>query len=193
MPERSARILVEEASFSTVGSHITVHDTIVDPRSDQLETQLLVDEVDVGVLFDVLAVDGLSGTGELVGTIPIMRDGDRVVIENARLEADGPGVLRFRSDAAARALAGGGEHVDLVIKALKDFHYQTLTLTGNLDRAGEAKLRLEILGNNPEVLDGYPFQLNINLTGNPEPILEVLQLSRTLFRDILGRARTLSR
>ncbi len=193
LPESPARILVEEASFSTVGSHITVHDTIVDPRSDQLETQLLVDEVDVGVLFDVLAVDGLSGTGELVGTIPIMRDGDRVVIENARLEADGPGVLRFRSDAAARALAGGGEHVDLVIQALKDFHYQNLTLTGNLDRAGEAKLRLEILGNNPEVLDGYPFQLNINLTGNPEPILEVLQLSRTLFRDILGRARTLSR
>jgi Dicarboxylate transport len=193
LPNAPGQILLEEASFATIGSHVAIHDTLIDPTSERLDTQLSVSQLDVGALFDVLAVDGLSGSGELAGTIPIERDGDRVIIENARLEAGGPGVLRFRSDAAARALAGGGEHVDLVIKALQDFHYQTLTLTGNLDRDGEANLRLEILGNNPDVLDGYPFQLNINLTGNPAPILEVLQLSRTVIKDILERARRLSR
>jgi Dicarboxylate transport len=193
LPDSPGRILVEEASFATVGSRVTLRDTVIDPMSERLDTQLLVDQVDVGVLFEVLAVDGLSGSGELAGTIPVKRDGDRVIIEDARLTAGGPGVLRFRSDAAARALASGGEHVDLVIKALQDFHYQTLTLTGNLDRDGEASLRLEILGNNPNVLDGYAFQLNINLTGHPAPILEALHLGRTLFEQILGRARRLSR
>ncbi len=193
LPDSPGRILVEQASFATVGSRITLRDTLIDPLSERLDTQILVDQLDVGVLFEVLAVDGLSGSGELAGTIPVKRDGERVIIEDARLTAGGPGVLRFRSDAAARALAGGGEHVDLVIKALQDFHYQTLTLTGNLDRDGEARLRLEILGNNPNVLDGYPFQLNINLTGHPAPILEALNLGRTLFEQILGRARRLSR
>ncbi len=191
-PDRPGRIFLEEASFATVGSHFTLRDTLIDPTSERLDTQLLVDELDVGVLFEVLAVEGLSGSGELSGTIPIERDGDRVIIEDARLTAGGPGVLRFRSDAAARALAGGGEQVDLVIKALQDFHYQTLTLTGNLDRNGEVRLRLEILGSNPKVLEGYPFQLNINLTGNPTPIIETLRLSRTLLGEILGRARRLS-
>lgn len=186
------QVLLEEASFSTVGSHVTVGETLIDPSGERLDTQLLVEDLEVSALFEVLAVDGLSGKGELAGRIPVRREGGRVVIADARLEANGPGVLRFRSDAAARALAGGGEHVDLVIRALEDFHYETLVLTGNLDQGGEARLRLEILGNNPEVLDGYPFQLNINLTGDSTPILEALRLSRSLIADILERARKLS-
>ncbi len=191
-PDSPGQIFIEEASFATVGSRFAIRDTLIDPAGEQIETQLQVDQIDVAVLFDLLAVEGLSGSGELTGTIPIRRDGDIVTIEDARLAAVAPGVLRFRSDAAKRALEGSGEYVDLVIQALQDFRYETLTMTGNLDRDGEARLRLEILGHNPDVLEGHPFQLNINLTGNPTPILEVLLLSRTLIRDILERARRLS-
>ncbi len=191
-PDAPGQILIEDASFATVGSRFAIRDTLLDPTGERIETQLQVDQMDVAVLFDLLAVEGLSGSGELTGTIPIQRDGDLVIIEGARLAALAPGVLRFRSDAAERALEGGGEYVDLVIQALKDFRYETLILTGNLDRDGEARLRLEILGNNPDVLEGHPFQLNINLTGNSTPILEAMLLSRTLIGDIMERARRLS-
>jgi hypothetical protein len=191
-PDAPGQILIEDASFATVGSRFALRDTLFDPTSKRIETQLQVDQMDVAVLFDLLAVEGLSGSGELTGTIPIQRDGDLVIIEGARLAALAPGVLRFRSDAAERALEGGGEYVDLVIQALKDFRYETLILTGNLDRDGEARLRLEILGNNPDVLEGHPFQLNINLTGNSTPILEAMLLSRTLIGEIMERARRLS-
>jgi len=191
-PDAPGQILIEQASFATVGSRFAIRDTLFDPTGERLETQLRVDQMDVAVLFDLLAVEGLSGSGELTGTVPIQRDGDLVIIEGARLAALAPGVLRFRSDAAERALEGGGEYVDLVIKALQDFHYETLILTGNLDRDGEARLRLEILGNNPDVLEGHPFQLNINLTGNSTPILEAMLLSRTLIGEIMARARRLS-
>ena len=148
--------------------------------------------MDVAVLFDLLAVEGLSGSGELSGSIPIRRNGDIVTVADARLEALGPGVLRFRSDAARQALASGGEYVDLVIQALEDFRYETLVLTGNLDQDGETTMRLEILGHNPEVLEGHPFQLNINLTGNSSQILEAVVLSRALIGEIMARARRLS-
>ncbi|MDX1576332.1 MAG: YdbH domain-containing protein, partial [Kiloniellales bacterium] len=192
-PEAPGQILIEDASFSTVGSRFALHDTLLNPAAERLETQLQVDQMDVAVLFDLLAVEGLSGSGELSGSIPIRRDGDVVTVSNARLEALGPGVLRFRSDAARRALAGGGEYVALAIQALEDFRYETLILTGNLDRDGETAMRLEILGHNPEVLEGHPFQLNINLTGNSTQILEAMVLSRALLKEILSRARRLSR
>jgi hypothetical protein len=191
-PDAPGQILIEDASFATVGSRFAIRDTLFDPTGERIETQLQVDQMDVAVLFDLLAVEGLSGSGQLTGTIPIQREGDLVIIEGARLAALAPGVLRFRSDAAERALAGGGEYVDLVIQALKDFRYETLVLTGNVDRDGEARLRLEILGNNPDVLEGHPFQLNINLSGNSTPILEAMLLSRTLIGVIMERARRLS-
>jgi len=191
-PDAPGKILIEDASFATVGSRFALHDTLLDPAGERLETLLRVDEMDVAVLFDLLAVDGLSGSGELSGSIPIRRDGDVVTIPDARLEARGPGALRFRSDAARRALAGGGEYVDLVIRALEDFRYETLVLTGKLDRDGETTMRLEILGQNPEVLEGHPFQLNINLTGNSSQILEAMLLGRALIEEIMARARTLS-
>jgi hypothetical protein len=191
-PDAPGQILIEDASFSTVGSRFAIRDTLFDPAGERIETQLRVDRMDVAVLFGLLAVEGLSGSGELAGTIPIQRDGDLVTIADARLAALGPGVLRFRSDAAKRALDGGGEYVDLVIRALEDFRYETLIITGNLNRDGETRLRLEILGNNPDVLEGHPFQLNINLTGNSTQILEAILLSRTLIGEIMGRARRLS-
>jgi hypothetical protein len=191
-PDAPGQILIEDASFSTVGGRFAIRDTLLDPAGERIEAQLQVDRMDIAVLFDLLAVEGLSGSGELTGTIPIQRDGDLVTIADARLAALAPGVLRFRSDAAKRALEGGGEYVDLVIQALEDFRYETLMLTGNLNRDGETRLRLEILGSNPNVLEGHPFQLNINLTGNSTQILEAILLSRTLIREIMERARRLS-
>jgi hypothetical protein len=191
-PESPGQILIEDASFSTVGSRFALRDTLLNPAGERLETQLEVDQMDVAVLFDLLAVEGLSGSGELSGSIPIRRNGDIVTVADARLEALGPGVLRFRSDAARQALASGGEYVDLVIQALEDFRYETLVLTGNLDQDGETTMRLEILGHNPEVLEGHPFQLNINLTGNSTQILEAVVLSRALIGEIMARARRLS-
>jgi hypothetical protein len=43
-------------------------------------------------------------------------------------------------------------------------------------------------GSNPDVLDGYPFKFNINLTGDLEPILSALQTGRRLTTDLLQRA-----
>ena len=192
-PDKPGQVLIEDAGFVTVGGRFAIRDTLFDPTGERLATRLRVDAMDMAVLFDLLAIDGLSGSGELVGTIPIRRNGERITVEDARLAARAPGVLRFRSDAAKRALEGGGEYVELVIQALQDFHYEKLVLTGNLDRTGEAGLRLEILGNNPSVMEGHPFQLNINLSADSTPILEAMLLSQTLLQEIMARARKLSK
>ncbi len=186
------QVYVEDAAFSLAGSRIAVRDTLIDPLSERTEAQLLIDSLDLTTLFEALDIDGLSGDGELSGRIPVERDGKVVTVTDARLESTAPGTLRFSSATAEQAMKSGGEYVDLLMQALKNFRYETLSLTGNLDRDGEALLRLEILGNNPEVLDGQKFQLNVNLTGNMQPIIDALRQGHQVTSDFFSRAWKLS-
>lgn len=187
-PDAPGRIFVEQARFSLAGGAFAVRETLIDPTSGRAQAQLLVDQLELAHLFETLAVEGLSGEGRLAGTIPLSLEGDRLVIKNARLSSVAPGVLRFRSQTASSALQTGGPAVELMLQALENFHFDTLAVTGELDREDEANLRLEILGRNPDVLDAHPFQININLTGNLGPILEAVRQGHEITRDLLRRS-----
>jgi hypothetical protein len=51
---------------------------------------------------------------------------------------------------------------------------------------------VQLSGKNPDLLDGYPFNLNINLKADITPILEALDRGLALSRGLLGGAWTLS-
>ncbi len=85
-------------------------------------------------------------------------------------------------------LSQGGEQVDLMMQALRDFRYENLSLEIVKPESGEAMLKLSMLGRNPAVLDGYPFQFNITLSGDLEPLLEALARGRKLSSDLLERS-----
>jgi len=59
----------------------------------------------------------------------------------------------------------------MLFDALKDFRYEVLEvgLDGNL--TGQMLLKLRVLGRNPDVLAGQPFQLNIGIDSALVPLL----------------------
>ena len=187
-PGPPGRVLLERADFALTGVRFTIGETLIDPAADRNRTLLSVEELDLATLFESLAIEGLSGQGRLSGTIPLVMEGGGVAVVNARLSSAAPGFLRFRSDAAARTLQSGEESVDLLLRALENFHYDSMTLTGGLDPDYEARMRLEIQGGNPDVLDGHPFAININLTGNLGPLIDALREGRAITRDLLRRS-----
>ncbi len=191
-PDAPGQVLVEEARFTLVGGQFTVRDALIDPASGNTELRVQVDSLSLARLFETLAVEGLSGQGELAGAIPVSIQGDQVAVRGARLVSRAPGVLRFRSATASAALQTGDQWVELLLKALENFQYDTLSLAGGLDQDGDAKLRLEILGRNPDVLEGHPFQVNINLTGDLGPILDAVRQGREISSDLLRRSWRLS-
>jgi hypothetical protein len=138
-----------------------------------------------------IGLEELTGEGQLNGTIPVRIGVNGSSIELATLQAGSSGVVAYRSERAREALARGGDAVDLMLDALEDFHYDSLGLTLSKPVTGDTEIRLRMQGNNPAVLEGHPFDINISLTGDAGPLLDALlvgqQLSNDLMRSIIGR------
>ncbi|WP_299392183.1 YdbH domain-containing protein [Pelagibius sp.] len=175
-------------SFRLGGAAWRIEPTRLDPAAVENTIALATETLDLATFFALIEVEGLSGSGILVGRIPIRVGEAGVVIDNGKLEAQAPGRLSIRSQALISALSGGGETVELAIRALEDFRYDRLSVTVNKTLANDAQVLLSILGQNPAVLDGQPFQFNINLESNLTSVLEAVRQGFSLSDDALRRA-----
>ncbi len=188
-PGERPRLLIERASLRFAGGRFLLNDVVFEPGSARRDVTLEVEELDMAKLFEIIDVEGLTGSGMLSGAIPVTVSGDAVMIRDGRLRATGPGVVRLRSEAAAAALKGAGEPMDLMLRALQNFHYDDLSLTVEKDAGGDARVTLHLRGNNPDVREGHPFAFNIALSGNLGGILDAIRkgtrISGALIRPAL--------
>ncbi len=187
-PREPAAFLIEQADFAALGGRFRVSDTlwVLDRPYQDMVVQVL--GLDLETLLDRLKLEGVAGNGEIVGLIPVRIEDGAVIVNDAALRAQQPGRLRFKSEAAAEMLRAGGEPVELLLQALEDFHYETLTLAGTKDAADDIEIALQLLGNNPAVLEGHPFKFNINLSGNIGPILDALAQGSEVTGEALRRS-----
>jgi len=179
------RLRVREAVGRFAGGRLHVANVTVDPSQPSHAFAIAVDGVDLGILLGLVNVEGVSGTGRLSGTIPVTITDGNVIVEDGRLAAQGPGVLRVRSEAATSALGGAGEQVALMLQALEDFRYESLTATLDIEADGAATAVIHMQGSNPAVLDGYPFAFNIELGGNAADLLVALRQGAQISTDLI--------
>lgn len=182
------RAKVSTAQFGVAGGRISTRDVLIDPAATRRALTLNVDRLDLANVFDLLDIKGVSGTGQLSGAIPIALDGSDVGIQNGRLSAIAPGVLHLQSDTVEKALGAAGESADLIMRALGNFRYDTLTLDIATPSATQAQVTLVLEGNNPDVLEGRPFRFNVNLETDPTRLLatlrELSQISQRALRRL---------
>ena len=185
----NARLDLPEATVAFAGGRISLTGAELDTGRPENRVTLQLDQVDLGELLKLVKLDGLSGAGVLNGSLPVVIRDDRIAVVDGALRTAGSGVLRYRSPTARQALESGGESVDLLLQALENFQYDELSLSVDKRLDGETELRLQTTGNNPDVLDGYPFAININLSGNADQILasvlEGFRLSDSALRAIV--------
>ncbi|MBD3639581.1 MAG: YdbH domain-containing protein [Marinobacter sp.] len=147
--------------------------------------------IQVDRLMTVYPAEGLAGSGTLEGEVPLVitRHGVQVAGGNIRAVAPG-GTLKLPAD-RLQALAGNNETMDLVVRALQNFNYSVLNSTIDYDQEGTLNLGLRLEGSNPQVRDGHPIVVNINLQEDIPALLTSLQLSGRVNEAVTEKVRKL--
>ena len=171
-----------------IGGTLSIGPTVIDPLSSSTNVVFEVTDLDLEALFKLIDVEGLAGNGRLDGSIPLILTDDSVSIQDGVLAAKKPGILRFKSEKVSELLAGTAEDVDLLLQALAEFHYTELSIKLNNSANNDLLTTLSLLGNNPNVLKGRPFRLNISLESNISDLLKALIQAYGVSSKALQRA-----
>ncbi len=105
----------------------------------------------------------LKLVGIVAGDFPVVFRTGSAKVDKATLEATKEGGVIQYTGSPGDAAAQANENSAMVFNALKDFRYEVLKVGLDGDLAGRMMMTLSVLGSNPAVLDGVPFQLNIGI------------------------------
>ena len=178
-------IAFEKAQFSMMDGTVSLAPVVINPAAAHADILVRADNIDLETFFNLIQIDGLTGSGHLYGQIPIRLEDNQVMIRKGHLAAKAPGVLRFQSAKASQLFATAGEEMNLLLQAVQDFHYTELSLDLDKSAAHGLVAKLSLLGNNPEVKDGQVFRLNINLESDIDKILQTINRGYSLSNEIL--------
>ncbi len=188
-PESLPLLLIEHAQLRFGRGLFEVSDVLIDPLSDRQSATVDVEGLELKDLFNLADLNDVTGEGLLSGSVPFSISNGNVVIQDGLLESTGPGVFNIRSAEAKAALSGAGDYVDLVLQALENFQYERLSIAVNKPEDGNSVLQLKVLGSNPEVLDGHPFDINLNLETDLGPLLQALTAGQRLSKELMEQIR----
>lgn len=173
--DTSLRLQLDEASLRLGHGTLRVVDATLEPAAPRTFT-VRAEKLRLEELARLLDVAEIAGTGTISGAIPVRIEGEAIQIDGGVLQSEGPGVLNIRADFARKALQSAGETAAQVGQALEDFHYERLRITIDKPFQGTSQLGVHALGMNPEVLEGQPFDLHINIETDLEPLLRAASL-----------------
>jgi hypothetical protein len=174
---RLERLRARHAAVTLAGGIASLTDALYQD-GQPFDAVIQIDGVDLAALLKLLDVEGLTGSGDLDGQVPIHIDGSGVRIDDGRIHATGPGTLRYSGQGLPGSVQAGDKSVTdsirLVREALADFHYTSLTLALARAPGGEGTLTAKLEGANPAVLDGHPFAINIRFDANFDKLAAIL-------------------
>ncbi|WP_197025648.1 YdbH domain-containing protein [Marinobacter sp. HL-58] len=147
--------------------------------------------IELSQLMEVYPAEGLAGSGILRGTVPLRIGKQGISIDGGKVEAQAPGgSLKLPAD-RLRGMAQNNEAMALVVQAMENFNYTVLNSTVDYDEDGKLILGLRLEGSSPEVRDGHPIVLNINLEEDIPALLTSLQLSGRVNEAVTEKVRNL--
>ncbi len=159
-------LIIETASLDLAGGSVTTGNVIVPLKGGQILVPLEVKAVALDQLAGLTNLDGLAASGRLGGRIPLRIEPEGTIwVDKATLDTEAPGHLSYHPPKSPEVLAAGNQGVLLLLLALDDFQYEHLKLTLDGDSSGELTIGINLLGANPDLYDGYPVDLHVNLTG----------------------------
>ncbi|MDT8405420.1 YdbH domain-containing protein [Sulfuriflexus sp.] len=163
-PGKDFIIDVQHLKASALGGRIAADATLLDLNQAENRLVLDVQGLDLARLMNLEQKQGLAGTGQLNGTLPLVLGKNGLSMENGKLTVPPPyGVIRYTGDERVTALARNNAEVEMLVKVLSNFHYNRLEAELDYAPDGDLLAKVRLQGKNPELQGGRPVHLNINL------------------------------
>ena len=158
-------LALHHATWNWAGGELRADDLSLALAAERTEARLSARNLDLAALLELVALEGLRGSGRIEGELPLVRSGGRIRVEGGVLRATAEGGrLRYQPSEAARAYAASRpDDLGLALAAFADFRYEALEahLDGDLrrrapDRAPPARREPGLRGGPPDRAEPRP-------------------------------------
>ena len=136
-------------------------------------------ELDQLQLPDLLALQrqDFTCTGTLSGSVPVQIKAGNLSVKGATIAAEAPGgFIQYQPDSSVRALGEENQGLSVVLDAMRNFQYHTLSASVDYSEQGQMIARTSLKGANPDYQGGREVHLNLTLEENLKTLLESLRL-----------------
>ncbi len=158
-------VIVDSMEWTLADSVMYTDRMVLPLHPKQLQFSVHADQIDLSDLSRLASINGLQASGTLHGTFPVTIQNDKVFVNHATLSATTAGVIQYQGH-LNNASQLGGEPSNLLLQALENFHYNTFSLEANGELSGDFRLAIQLQGNNPDLYEGYPLNLNFTIEGD---------------------------
>ncbi|MBR9870506.1 MAG: hypothetical protein GYB26_05155 [Gammaproteobacteria bacterium] len=180
---------IQQATAEFLDGRVRVAPRSIDLSEDPWSLPIEAYDVSLAKLLQVYPAEGLSGTGQLTGRIPVTVGSAGIEVAGGRMAAESPGgILRLPAE-RLKAMLGSSQGMEQVVEALQNFHYKVLNSTIDYDSKGRLVLGLRLEGQKASDRREQPIVLNLNLEEDIPALLTSLQLSGRVNEAVTERVR----
>ncbi|MCK7458630.1 YdbH domain-containing protein [Idiomarina sp. ATCH4] len=147
---------------------------------------VVFENISLGELMRQYPSHKISIDGEVSGTIPAHWDPKQLTIERGYVTALAPGGHLQVNSSALMSAAGSNPSLKTLAGVLNNFYYQQLSTVIDYNQKGKLTLAIQLKGSNPEVENGRPVELNVNLEEYLPALIKGLTLSNSL-NDVIRK------
>ncbi|MCK9467848.1 MAG: YdbH domain-containing protein [Porticoccaceae bacterium] len=149
---------------------------------------LVLSDWQLGEIFALYADHGLSGNGIMSGKLPVQLGAEGISIDGGELSGQQPGgMIVYDGGEAGDAAAAGNQQLNVALRLLNNFRYDTLAVRTDFAPSGDLLLGLQLAGHNPDEFDGQAVNFNINVEENLFDLLRALRLSDDVIKRLEDR------
>ncbi|MDF0644978.1 MAG: YdbH domain-containing protein [Nitrospira sp.] len=180
---------IRDVRWEVLGGTMTSQGVRADLSHPPYAFTVLARAVDLGKVLNLEQQKGLEGTGLLDGTIPVSVTSGGISIKDGAFESRPPGgVIRYSaSSETSKALTDANASMELVLKALNNFHYNVLQVESQYEEDGQLHLKARLEGRNPDLKQSPPIHLNLTVQESVPALLKSLRLVQDIETSVENR------
>lgn len=180
---QGSSLQVRHFSTGAWGGEISLDDARMDLASGRGEADILFRGLEAQpLLAPWFSQESFRMDARMSGAVGIRLEPSGWTIPPTQLAADGPGVIRLRHP-GIRTWAQGAGIPEILPNVLEELYFQTLRLDLERTHQGEIRARARLAGHNPRLYDGHPVEVNLDLSGPLDEILQQVLEMRKLLSD----------